>query len=307
MSEKFKCLVCDSYEKRKSYFIPENMFGWKHLFLYEECVDCRSLQIKDIPINLEDYYSNQYYTSKDLIFSNPLKIFYKRLRWKLFKRNIFRFKKIKFLDWISPLDLNLNDKIADIGCGNGQLLYEMYCSGFSNLHGYDPFLNKELSMNGLVLEKCQLEEIKESFDVIMLHHSFEHMPDPKSSFKKLASLLNPNGKLLIRVPVTDAEIWEKENINWFQLDAPRHLFIPSVKAMRIMGDLEGLSLTKIIFDSNEKQFVITEMYKKGFSLKDSDPEKFVNRKMKMELLMKAKLLNKIQKGDQACFYFKKAR
>lgn len=300
------CFACGDFGPKKEYIVKENMFGLLHEFIYVECMTCCSLQIKEVPENLSFYYSSEYYTSRGLVLSSSVKNIFKKLRWQFHMRNLLIYDNTEYLHWLKPLNLELDSKIADIGCGNGQLLYEMHCSGFNDLYGFDPFLHKEISLDGLKISQCNVEDIKGQFDVVMLHHSFEHMADPEATMKKLTSLIRPNGKLLIRVPVTDAEVWKTEGVNWFQLDAPRHLFIPSGKAMKIMGDSNGLILTQVIFDSNEKQFVITDMYKKGFSLKSNEPDKFVDKKSRKLLIQKAKQLNKDQKGDQACFYFTKA-
>ncbi len=58
----------------------------------------------------------------------------------------------------------------------------------------------------------------------MFHHSFEHLPNPVKVFENLVKILNPGGDVLIRVPVTDGQVWKDEREVWFQLDAPRHLF-----------------------------------------------------------------------------------
>ena len=43
------------------------------------------------------------------------------------------------------------------------------------------------------VERKPLEELDGSFDVIMLHHSFEHMPDPVSTLRALKRLCAPGG------------------------------------------------------------------------------------------------------------------
>jgi len=56
----------------------------------------------------------------------------------------------------------------------------------------------------------------------MMHHAFEHMDDPKAMLKLCFDKLNPGGRLLIRTPVTDSEVWKEKRELWVQLDAPRH-------------------------------------------------------------------------------------
>ena len=139
----------------------------------------------------------------------------------------------------------------------------------------------------------------------MFHHSFEHLPSPVEVFKKLVTILNPEGQVLIRVPVTDAQVWKEEHTYWFQLDAPRHLFIPNTKSMEILGERFGLELFNTTFDSMDSQFWGTALYKKGKPLVGTDIHQEFSRQELTEFRNKALQYNKLKIGDQACFYYKK--
>lgn len=223
----------------------------------------------------------------------------------MYDTGISWFTRTPYLFWLKKLKTSQNDKIADIGCGNGQLIYELKCSGFTNLFGFDPYLNQEFQEKGFQLLRKNIDEIEGVFDIVMMHHSFEHVEDPKSVFAKLSQITARNGKLLIRVPITDGRAWKKEGINWFQLDAPRHLFIPSIKALKLISQANGFELKEIIFDSTGNQFWGPDIYKKGLSYTEA---KLDSEFSKAELSMfekEAKILNKREEGDQACFYFVK--
>lgn len=305
MDRKNSCLACGN-SKDNSYFIAnEKMHGMGGEFEYMSCGTCKSLQLVHIPDDLSPYYPVNYYAFGTLVPSSRLKNLLKNFRKRLFDLGIWKFDHPEYYKWLAPLNLNKENHIADIGCGNGQLVYEMKCTGFKNLFGFDPYLPKEITLRGLELKKRNVLEISGQFDVIMLHHSFEHMEKPIEVMEKINSLLNKGGKLLIRVPVTDAEVWNNEGTDWFQLDAPRHFFIPSKKAMQILGQKTGFTLTQIIFDSNEFQFIITDMYKNEQTLSGNYPEKWTDRKTRTHYRQKARELNMAHKGDQACFYFEK--
>lgn len=300
------CLACGNADGNHLYTVSEKMHGLGGEFEYMSCGTCKSLQLIHIPDDLSPYYPVDYYAFGRLVDSTWLKNVFKVWRKKLYDLYLWKFGYPEYLDWLAPLNLNKNDSIADIGCGNGQLVYELKCSGFKNLSGFDPYLPEEMTMDGLELKRSDVFGISGQYDVVMLHHSFEHMENPVQVMEKLNSLLKKGGKLLIRVPVTDAEIWEQEKTNWFQIDAPRHFFIPSKKAMNILAEKCGFKLNQIIFDSNEFQFIITDMYKNNQTLKKNNPEKWVDRKTRINFQQKAKILNQAHKGDQACFYFEKA-
>src|SRR5690606_17617266 len=110
---------------------------------------------------------------------------------------------------------------------------------------------EEIRHGEVVIWNCSLSEVKEQFDLIMFHHSLEHMAEPRQVFTEVARLLRPGGTVLIRVPVAGAYAWRQYGANWVQLDAPRHLFIPSAGGMKLLGEAVGFQVTKTIYDSTD--------------------------------------------------------
>lgn len=298
------CLACNNTSNSEQFVAYEKMFGLSDQFTYLRCKNCNSIQIEEVPKHLDRYYSTEYYTTGKFVKSNQIKNIYKKLRWHLYANGLLKNSSKPYINWIKELDINFQSKIADIGCGPGQLLYEMHCSGFSNLYGFDPYVYEEISLPGLSVEKVPMDKIRGEYDVVMMHHSFEHMAEPKEVFTFLNRLVKDKGQLLIRTPVTDAAVWKEEGINWFQLDAPRHLFIPSVQAMLTLAQDHGFQLLKVIFDSDENQFLISQHYKNGGSLANFDKKKVKLSDLKAAK-EKSKQYNQDKMGDQACFYFVK--
>ncbi|WP_163384042.1 class I SAM-dependent methyltransferase [Cyclobacterium jeungdonense] len=288
------------------YQIKEMMFGSGEQFAYTQCPQCGTIQQLDPPPNMSTYYPKGYYSFAGLSLSNVQVRWMKRLRFFWFRKFGLTLFQPVYGNWIRILDIGKDQAIADIGCGNGQLLYEMYSSGFRNLSGFDPFMDASRSIaRGLKLYKKDLDQIHGSYHAVMLHHAFEHMPNPDASFAQLARLLKPGGKLLIRVPVSDGEAWTMYRENWVQLDAPRHYFIPSVAGMRILANRHGLELYHTEFDSTSFQFWASQKYQKGRSLHQPGEEVSPSADILREFEKKAASLNSIRKGDQAAFYFRK--
>lgn len=96
----------------------------------------------------------------------------------------------------------------------------------------------------------------------MFHHSFEHISDPLEALETVRSLLAPNGRCLIRVPVVS---WARNEYgaNWVQIDAPRHFFLHTEKSMEILAEKVGLEITRVEYDSTEFQFWGSELSKRG--------------------------------------------
>ena len=134
------------------------------------------------------------------------------------------------------------DRILDVGCGSGVLLRELRDAGFSRLQGVDPYFQAPLSFSGNVtIARAQLNELQGQFDLIMLHHVFDHLPDPLETLRDARRLLAPNGRLLLRFPSSPCEALDIYSADWVQLDAPRHLHIVSragLARLAVKADLQ---------------------------------------------------------------------
>ncbi|WP_245545502.1 class I SAM-dependent methyltransferase [Mariniradius saccharolyticus] len=302
----YVCAFCRQTEGPTLMAAQERMFGMGDLFEVAVCPKCESIQLVDVPENLDKYYPESYYAHQVLVTANPFKNFLKKIRYQLFLLTQGKAFKPIFGEWMAIAGIGTDDAIADIGCGNGQLLYEMHAAGFRHLRGYDPYLETEKKLGPeFKLERKSIFEVEEKFDLLMMHHSFEHMSEPAKVLAKAFETLNPGGKMLIRVPVADAEIWKSEGADWVQLDAPRHLHIPSVKGLCQLAEGSGFKTQKVVFDSTAFQFWGTELYKREKPLRGTDPiNEFTDDELK-KFGQKAHTLNLMMKGDQACFYFSK--
>lgn len=299
------CKFCGS--RNLSFFqAKERMLGLGGDFRYAECLDCGSLQLDSIPEDLSVYYPSNYYSFIPLQTSNLLTRILKLLRMRVFLSLGLDLIAPIYGVWLKKLHPGFTARIADVGCGNGQLLYELHASGYSDLHGFDPFILAEKKVApGLTLWKKRIEETENTFDLIMMHHSFEHMEDPHEVLKSCYQQLNPGGKLLIRCPVADARVWKEYRELWVQLDAPRHLIIPTVAGLKIIAEELGFVLDEVEFDSSDFQFWGTELYCRGEILNESKTGKFFAKEERQIMYEKALQYNLEGNGDQACFYLSK--
>jgi 2-polyprenyl-3-methyl-5-hydroxy-6-metoxy-1,4-benzoquinol methylase len=208
--------------------------------------------------------------------------------------------------------LQLSHNILDVGCARGGLLLQLRREGFVRTVGIDPFLKEDIYYDtGLKILKKNLAELNEEFDLVMLHHSFEHMADPTSVFTQLHHIVKSRGYLLIRTPVIPCFAWRKYGTNWVQLDAPRHLFIHSVRSLNLLSQKAGFVIEHVEFDSKAFQFWGSEQYVRGIPLYDPrsyrvNPGKglFSNDEI-VAFEKRAEELNNVSDGDQACFYLRK--
>ncbi len=317
-----RCRICNNSNCNKTYLAREMMFGYRDEFEYFECSNCGCLQIKKFPANLTKYYPPNY-----LSFSKPqlpkllsLNSFFlrQRLLYALDEKNFLGFLLSKVFDtpylpeWVKKVKLKPDSSVLDVGCGAGSLLLRLRKKGFCDLMGVDPFIKDDIFYkHGVRIFKKEIENIEGQFDFIMLHHSLEHMPDPLSALKSSNRLLKSGRYVLIRVPVVPSYAWRKYKTNWAQLDAPRHLFLHSIKSVEILSNQAGFEVVDITFDSDSFQFWGSEQYVKGIPLTESRSY-WVNREGSIfsdkdikRFEEKSQELNKNNDGDQACFYLYK--
>src|ERR1041385_3777196 len=56
------CRACGFTGEFQVFEAREMLHGTRHRFTYGECPQCASLQIREIPANLPDYYPSDYYS-----------------------------------------------------------------------------------------------------------------------------------------------------------------------------------------------------------------------------------------------------
>ena len=316
-----KCKICKNEKENKEFKVREMMFGSRDKFIYFQCANCGCLQIKDIPEDISQYYPLNYYSFNisHNKFENPIKLLAKRLRnhYAIFNKGvigklIYGYFPYDSLRSLSRIKLTKDPKILDVGCGSGNLLYALKKLGFKNLLGVDPYIEKDINyQNGLDILKKTVHEISGEYDLIMFHHSFEHISDPVETLCSVQKLSAPNGICLIRIPIIDSWAWENYGANWVQIDAPRHLFLHSRKSMDIIAQKAGFKIKEIICDSTEFQFWGSEQYKRDIPLNSENsysvnPSKSIFSKREIRIFKeKAKKLNSESRGDQVAFYLKK--
>ena len=252
------------------------MFGLNESFRYFQCSACDCLQISEIPTDLSRYYGGDYYSfgmpverswllsqlyrARDgYAFTN--KGLMGRLLYSLFPRIDYRF--------LSRLKLSKSDRILDVGCGAGGLLQALSWVGFKHLTGVDPFIDTNIQYpNGVTIHKKALSEFSQPQEVVMFNHSLEHMPNQQQALRDAASRITAEGVVIARIPTVSSFAWEHYGTEWVQLDAPRHLFLHSLKSMGIAASQAGLEVFDTIFDSGPFQFWGSEQCKHGIPLID---------------------------------------
>ena len=143
------------------------------------------------------------------------------------------------------------------------------------------------------------------WDIVLFHHSFEHMEEPFKVIEKAASLLKKGGVCVLFIPICDSYAYRHYRENWVGLDAPRHIYLYSVKSCRLLAERPGLHLEHYLHCSTSFQFTGSELYKKNLTLCESDNGYFSKKELK-RFEKEARELNRKGEGDQVAFYFRKS-
>ena len=122
--------------------------------------------------------------------------------------------------------------------------------------------------------KRRIDEIDGQFGLVMLHHSFEHLADPRRALERVRDLVDPGRYAIVRVPVV-SWAWREYGVDWFQLDAPRHLFLFTERGFRDLAEASGFAVDHVAYDSTEFQFWVSEQYRSDIPLFD-ERSYFVN-------------------------------
>ncbi|MDO4550153.1 MAG: class I SAM-dependent methyltransferase [Planctomycetia bacterium] len=197
------------------------------------------------------YYPKDYYS-----FSDEYKkiSFIRRWRrtlrnkYKLFGKGLLgRFFCLFHSDFMSKVQIpwRTDQSILDVGCGNGQLLRSMQQCGFTDLTGADPFIKEDLYLSdGLRILKKNIHEIAGKYDIIMLHHSLEHMPDQYLVCEAITRLLNENGYVIIRIPIFSQFLSDEFGKYCYSWDPPRHFYLHSLESFHMLINKFGLKVVQ---------------------------------------------------------------
>jgi SAM-dependent methyltransferase len=307
------CLFCGKSRVAEAMEVSEMMLGYGDAFTYLKCGCCGSLQIESPPENLSKYYPGDYY-SFESVSAGGLRSRLRRARavFAIHQKGISGrllcriFGAPAYATWLRHTGAAPESSILDVGSGSGALLSELREAGFVNLLGIDPFLRKDAEVNGVRLLKGDLKDVEGRFDLIMCHHSMEHMPDPLETLQQIHKRLNEGGRAVIRLPIAGSWACEHYGRHWVQLDAPRHLAIPSVEGMKCLAARAGFEIRHTFFDSHELQFIGSELYQRGIPLRKKRRSRYFSRSELRAFKRKSEQLNAEGKGDAGCFIMAKA-
>lgn len=319
ITSSLSCKICGSKDLL-GFKLKEKMRATGEDFDYEGCSSCGASWICEVPANLSDYYGSNYYSH----MSRDERGVRANLRtWAVAQRDVWVGMRKGWIGhalnlafpsdemrWIGRLGWEWPQRksVLDVGCGRGDRLLAMRSMGFENLTGIDPFGTAWSSKDGAVrilAEDLSGLPLESKFDLIMMHHSLEHMENQHSVMIAANALLAPGGKIVVRIPLSDS--WAKVNYgeNWVQWDAPRHVFMHSNQSFLTLAESSGFRVLSSWRDSKGFQLWGSEQYVRGMPLADHAgairPSAIFGAQKLDDYENKAKELNKDGTGDQGVY------
>ena len=145
--------------------------------------------------------------------------------------------------------------ILDYGSGDGYFAEFLNKKNF-NVDTYDP----------LILKEKRTQILDNQYDIIMLWHVLEHIPDIGGTIITLRKQLKKDGAIIVAVPNRDSFDSKVYMKHWAAWDVPRHLYHFNHKSLVNFMKNKGFSLVSkhpLFLDSYYVSY-LSSKYKKSF-------------------------------------------
>lgn len=166
---------------------------------------------EELPAFYGDSYGPHAVSRANAVFARVATRF--RLKTRLFRR-------------MGPGD---GRSLLDVGSGRGEILAELSRMAW-DVVGLEPspqaaeYASRQLGVPTIAGTLASAGDRLEpgSFDVVLFHHSLEHVVDPVGDLERAATLLKPDGRVMIAVPNFGSRAARGRGRDWWALDLPRH-------------------------------------------------------------------------------------
>lgn len=307
------CQICDNQSANRVFQAREMLRGSRQEYNFLECSACGCVQLLHAPEDMTDYYANSSYGS----FAVPERSSISRVLRKA--RNKQALLKSGgplglLMTRLMPLPTDYSitgqyattaSTILDVGCGAGAYLNDLAEAGFAEVSGVDPFIKNDIVTDmGVPIRKLYLEQLEGTYDVIVSHHSFEHVPNPLETLTSIRRLLSEDGVCLLTMPVVE-DLYREYGADSYVLQAPQHFFLFSIRGMAILAEKAGLYVDVAVRDATTTGdwYKYSELWKRDVSVgakQGSVDDQFTRTELK-EFKDLEKRMNREGKGDNVTF------
>ncbi len=147
---------------------------------------------------------------------------------------------------INELSKHPKGSLLDVGCGSGNMLYLAKQFGWA-------VKGVEIDAKAVEVARSRgvevihgnykiLADLNERYDCVYSSHVLEHVHNPREMLSLITRVLKPNGLLMLSLPNAACDSRMRFKENWFDLDPPRHLAIPTLKQIKVMLNASGFEV-----------------------------------------------------------------
>ena len=193
----WQCPFCNN--GKKDFFIETfDRLNPEKRYVYWRCLNCNLVFLE----NRKD--NNNFYTYN---LDKKINLIKRFTMWLVYR-------KIKRLKPMGDL--------LDFGCGTGYLLKYLSSKKY-NVEGIE-FDKRAIRIAKNVHGLAVYSKWKnKKYDIILINHVLEHLPNPKNELEIIKSHLKEDGIIVVRIPNINSRQFKIFGGKWFHLDAPRHL------------------------------------------------------------------------------------
>ena len=150
-------------------------------------------------------------------------------------------------------------KVLDIGAGSGKYLrylkeldWDVY--GLEPSHRGVGFAHADGLTNVIHGSAPHIPFSDSMFDVVNLHHVFEHVEDPDPTLQAIRRVLKPGGEVIITVPNFSSLASRIFGRYWGGIDLPRHLFYYNAQSLRGLLQKHGFQVVETFYSDTFRGF-----------------------------------------------------
>ena len=230
------CPVCFSTQAEPLFRLREDRFGEEWEGELVECINCGCNFLQHPPgaEEVSGFYQRCYGHYEELLA--PGKVDYK---WVLDRLGLKGLLHMGEPSLVSTRGIQ-GPRVLDFGCHDGTLLRALEKRGL-DVFGYEPHPTPDMQHAKVITGSLDDLAVKvQSLDDIVLSHVLEHLLDPMETLKKLAGLLNPGGRIHIRVPNLNSPWRRLVGKAWIHWHPPFHLQHFAIQHLDLMAAELGL-------------------------------------------------------------------
>jgi len=280
MKKTSSCTLCRSGESYILFLARDRMFDLPGVFTLKQCQRCQLVFISPQPklSNLKIHYPSAAYYSYGVSKKKGLFGLIREYLVKYYyKPNILSSVFARLIQNVPAMPTwGRSRKFLDLGCGSGETMLLLKKLGWE-VYGLDINKNaiKYAKARGLTDARYgtykDISNYRDGFfDAIRLYHVIEHLDDPRFCLKLIKKKLKNGGELIIGTPNIESFASRLFGRYWYNLDAPRHLFLFSPQTLRRMVENE-FSVTRLEYCSvggiaGSLQYILEDVFNKRFNL-----------------------------------------